>query len=45
MKTTAAILASLVIWFSAAVPASADDASPQGIRDAICKMFPWMCVG
>jgi hypothetical protein len=43
MKTTVAILASLVIWITAAAPASAADAVPQGFDEAICKMFPWLC--
>lgn len=43
MKLALAMLTSLVIWFTAAVPASAADAAPQGLDEWYCKMFPWMC--
>jgi hypothetical protein len=43
MKIALAMLTSLVIWFTAAVPASAADPALQGLDEAFCKLFPWAC--
>lgn len=47
MKITVAVITSLVMWFTAPVPASAVSTVaypvPQGFDQAVCKLFPWMC--